>query len=97
MASLASGLNILHMMLARDTSICYVLAVELYMILFDGGFADDPVAESRQAGATVWYWIASKISVFSKLKFSRPGKLLCLCADISRAFRAPLFAADRMR
>jgi hypothetical protein len=69
----------------------------LYMITFDGGFADDSVGRSRQAGATVGCWIASRISVFSKLEFSRPGKLLCLCADISRAFRVPLFAAGRMR
>jgi hypothetical protein len=74
-----------------------VLAVGLYMMTFDGGFADDPVGRSRQAGATVGCWIVSRISVFSKLEFSPPGKLLCLCADISRAFRTPFFAAGQMR
>jgi hypothetical protein len=52
-APLANGLNILHIVLAQDISICYVLAVGLYMITFDGGFADDPVGGSRQAGAIV--------------------------------------------
>lgn len=88
-APLANGLNILHIVLAQDISICYVLAVGLYMITFDGRFADDPVGGSRQAGATVGCWIASRISVFSKLEFSRPGKLLCLCADISRLCTVP--------
>ena len=82
-APLANGLNILHMMLTWDTSVCYVLAVGLYMISFDRGFADDLIGGSRQAGAIIGCWIASRISVFSKLEFPRPGKLLCLCADRS--------------
>lgn len=46
-APLANGLNILHIVLAQDISICYVLAVGLYMITFDGRFADDAVGGSR--------------------------------------------------
>lgn len=46
-APLANGLNILHTVLAQDISICYVLAVGLYMVTFDGRFADDAVGGSR--------------------------------------------------